>query len=220
MLKDILKIILVFVVGFSGGIFADQVVFSQPAVIKGGPITETKEVFIEENTAIKNSIAKIESAVVGVRNKKDNNISGSGIIVTSDGLMITLAELVPYKGNFIFYVDGKTPNWQILKRDVKNNLALVKLDLDGLKTVAFEDFSEIELGERVFLIGKSLKGDIVNQGIIRFFDSELIKTNIKEEKNLAGSPLFNIKGELLGLNLIDSHVQTIPISKIRDFLGY
>lgn len=237
MSKGFLKIILIFGVGLSGGIFSNQLLWpyfvERPLIdqyqLASIPIsiTETKEVIIQENDALQNSIERIEKAVVGIKTKtKDGRIiSGSGLVVTSDGLIITLSNIVSPGGDFVFFVNGETPDWQILKRDAKNNLALIKVDANGLKTVGFADFDGIKLGQRVFLIStilgtKPLKA--VNEGIIKFFTPEYIRTNIIENKTFSGSALFDINGNLLGLNTIDDEgrVTAIPVTKIRDFLGY
>ena len=237
MLKNIFRIIVVFIIGMVGGIFADQILWPY---LGEGPffynqlanfpvsISETKEVTIQENVAIQEAVEMVEKAVVGIKTKtKDGKtISGSGIVVTSDGLIVTLAELVPREGDFVFFVDGKTPDWQILKRDVKNNLVLIKVEEKDLATVGFADFNGLRLGERVFLVGvifpESKPIKIVNEGIVKYLTEDYIRTNIFENNTLTGSPLFNIKGELLGLNTIDSQarVTAIPINTIREFIGF
>jgi hypothetical protein len=60
----------------------------------------------------------------------------------------------------------------------------------------------------------------VNEGIISFITADQIKTNIYEV-NAAGSPLFNIAGDIIGLNAVDQlgRVSIIPISVIREFAG-
>lgn len=65
-------------------------------------------------------------------------------------------------------------------------------------------------------------GLVVNEGIVKSFDENYIQTNIFEKIRLQGSPLFNIEGEVLGLNTIDSEgkIITIPISKIKSFSGF
>ncbi len=224
-----------------GGIFADQILwpyfgeepffYNQLADFPVS-ISETKEVTIQENVVLQGTVEKVEKTVVGIRTKtKDGKtISGSGVAVTSDGLIVTLAELVPSGGNFVFFVDGETPDWQILKRDVKNNLALVKVEKKDLATIGFADFDELRLGERVFLVGviweKTGSLKMVNEGIVKFFSQDekngYIRTNIFEKNTLSGSALFDIKGELLGLNTIDSEgkVTAIPITTIREFIGF
>jgi len=238
MFKSVSKIIIVFIFGIAGGIFANQILWpyfvERPLFYKYQlanipvSVNETKEITIQENVALQDCVEKIEKSVVGIKTitAEGKTLSGSGLIVTSDGLIVTLAELVPKRGDFVFFVDGKTPNWQILKRDVKSNLALVKIEQEDLTTVAFADFDKVKLGERIFLFGmifpKATSLKMVNEGIIKFFTQDYIRTNIFEKSTLNGSALFNINGELLGLNTIDSEgkVTAIPITVIRDFIGY
>jgi len=158
--------------------------------------------------------------------KKDSKIlEGSGLIVTSDGLVVTLAEIVPQGSTFSFFVDNEQVNFQILKRDLKENLALVKIEKSNLPTVSFADLEKLKLGEKVFLVGtifdKAVPSKIVNEGIVKSFDKDFIKTNIFEKNILKGSSLFDIEGKVLGLNNVDleGKVIAIPISKIKEFSG-
>ena len=220
-----------------GGIFADQIFWpyfiERPLFyqyrLEQNPVyvTERKEVIIQENTALKNAIEKVEKVVIGVKTKtKEGNIlEGSGLILTSDGLIITLADLVPQGSTFNFLVEGTPVPFQILKRDLKSNLALVKLEKTNLSAAAFANFRNLKLGERVFLIGaifeKNSVQKMVNEGIVKSFNDNSIQANISENATLAGSPLFNIEGQVLGLNTIDAKgkVIAIPISKIKEFTG-
>lgn len=238
MARNILKIIVIFVVGMVGGIFADQIIWSyfveKPFFyeyqLAGLPVSlpSKNEITIQENVALQNAVEKIEKTVIGIRTKTGTGktLSGSGLIITSDGLVVTLAELVPKGGDFTFFVDGKTSKCQILKRDLKENLALIKIEEKDLQTCGFADYEELKLGERVFLLGTIFKESgplkMVNEGIVKFFTADFIRTNIFEKYTLKGSSLFNIRGELLGLNTIDSEgkVTAIPVSKIRAFIGF
>jgi len=225
MFKNISKLAIIFIFGAGGGIFASQILWPQSDV--SVPVIETKEITIEENTALQDAIEKIRKSIVAIKTetKEGKTITGSGLAVTNDGLVVTLSEIVPKKGNFVFFVDGQTPNWHILKRDEENNLALIKVEQSNLSTVAFVDFDQVRLGQRVFLLGiifeKNGRLEAVNEGIVSSLSSDRIKTNIIEKSALSGSALFNIKGELLGLNVIDSEgkVTAIPVTKIRAFLG-
>lgn len=242
MLKNIFKILAIFIIGMIGGIFADQILWpyfiERPLFYKyrleGSPVyvTEKNEIIIQENVALKNAVEKVEKVVVGVKTetKVGKILEGSGLIVTSDGLLVTLAELVPQGSDFSFFVDEKKTHFQILKRDLKQNLALIKLTETGpLPTCGFASSEKIKLGERVFLVGRHPPFTrppgsrvIVNEGIVKYFDQEgLIHTNIFEKNILKGSPLFNIEGEVLGLNSIDleGKVFAISISKVREFAG-
>lgn len=237
MLKNILKIITVFIVGMGGGIFADQIfwpyIVERPLFfayrLDQAPVyvTERKEITIQENVALQDAIEKVEKAVVGIQTKTQTGrvFKGSGLIITSDGLMVTLNELIPQGKSFVFFVDGDTPSYQVLKRDKKANLALVKLEAERLLTLGFGDTSKLRLGQRVFLVGAVLGQDglqkIVNEGIIKTISSDNIPTTIFEKSILAGSPLFTIEGEVIGLSAIDKEgqVSAIPIDVIRAFSG-
>src|SRR4030042_4636812 len=242
MSKKLLIIIGVFVVGIVGGIFADQILWpyfiERPLFYEYGleknPVylTETNQIYIQENTALVDAIERVEKTVVGIKTKTKYGtiLQGSGLIVTSDGLMVTLAELVPQGATFSFFLDGKEVSFQILKRDLQENLSLLKLSDSSLTTAGFASLDKLKLGERVFLVGitfGSVKdgvqqvGKTVNEGIIKSFDQNSIQTNIIESVLSAGSPLFNIQGEILGINTINSkgNVSAIPISKIKAFMG-
>jgi len=236
-MKWVLKVLAIFILGIFGGIFADQILWpyfvERPLFyqyrLEKNPIyvTERKEITIQENTALKNAIEKVEKVVIGIKTetKQGKTLEGSGLILTSDGLIVTLADLVPQGSNFSFFVEGKLVPFQILKRDLKENLALIKIEAGNLPTVSFFNFEKLKLGERVFLVGivqPPNGGWVVNEGIVKSFDDEKIETNIFEKENLSGSPLFDIEGNVLGLNEIDSQgkVIAIPISKIKSFAGF
>jgi len=219
MLKNIIKILIIFILGMGGGIFADQIFRIYFPVEQSVYVTERKEVFIRENTALENAVGKAERVVIGIRTKIESGevLEGSGLVVTSDGLVVTLANLVPQGSIFSFYINGSSTSYQILKRDLQENLALIKIGRNNLNTLIFADLEKIKLGERVFLVGAGA----VNEGIIRNFDENLIGTNIFEKIIFSGTPLFNIEGEVLGVNTIsdEGRVLTIPVSKIKTFIG-
>jgi len=235
MWKGVIKFIAVLILGMGGGIFASGVIWPYLITHKAQSeqfpvhITETRQVIIQENTALKDAIGKVQKAIVAVktRTKSGKVLTGSGLVVTSDGLIITLASLVPRGDKFIFSVDGQTPDYQILRRDVESNLALVKIKKEHLTTVQFSDFNQLRIGERVFLLGVVIGGNkkdqrVVNAGIVKTFNDNLIQTNILEKKGLEGGSLFNINGELVGIATITprGEVEAIPVVTIKKFCGF
>ena len=115
---------------------------------------------------------------------------------------------------------------QVLKRDLVENLALIKIDQNNLHTLSFAESDKIKLGERIFLLGITFdNGDInkvVNEGSVRFLSEDLIETNMFDSQSLLGSPLLNIEGKFLGLNFLnlEGRVVTLPIGKIKTFTGF
>ena len=238
MKKRILEILRIFVISVFGGLFAQQVIW--PLLLHNSffaqykqddapvYVTERSEFFIQENVALQRAIEQVEKSVIGIRTiTKDNDVlEGSGLIVTSDGLAVTLAELVPLGSDFSVYIDGLLVSAQVLKRDLVGNLALIKIDQNNLSTLSFAEADKIKLGERIFLLGIIFdNGDIdrvINEGSIRFLSENLIETNMFDSQSLLGSPLFNVEGKFLGLNFLnlEGRVVTLPIGKIRTFTGF
>lgn len=237
MLKNIAKILFVFVLGAGGGIFADQILwpyFVERPLFYGyrldqAPVyvTEVVETTITENVALERAVEKVEKAVAAVRTKKAGGgiIEGSGLIVTADGLMVTFENLVPKGGSYTFFADGITPDFQILKRDAEKNLALIKLDASNLPTIGFADYSQLRAGQKVFAVGAFFEAEgferVVNDGIIKKIDENGFLTSISDKSFLNGGPVFNVAGEVVGLGRIsqDGSLNVVPISKVREFAG-
>lgn len=227
-----------FFFGIFGGIFANQILWpyfvERPLFLKykleSPPIyiTQKKEIRIQENVALKEAIEKVKDSVFFVRSKTKTGkvLEGSGLILTSDGILITFAELVPQRASIEVFINGQPVSFQILKRDLKENLALIKVEAKNLKTVPFANLEKIKLGERVFLVGEIFEEETikksVNEGIIKNFSEQKIETSIFETQKLLGSALFNIEGEFLGLNFLDSNgkIISIPNHKIKSFSGF
>lgn len=186
-----------------------------------------EEIIIEENQALVKRIEKAEKVVVGIRIKtvQGNFLEGSGLVLTSDGLIIALADIVPQGSVVSVWVDNEKVAFEIIKRDLEQNLALIRIDKQGLATAGFADLSKIKKGQRVFLVGAIFLKDrlekVSNEGVIRYFEQNFISTNIFENQALAGSALFDTDGNVLGINTIenDGRVFTIPVSKIQDLAG-
>lgn len=243
MMRTLLNVFLIFAIGALGGIFADQILWpylvEQPLLRRyhleqgSSYFTETKEITVQENVALTNAIEKVDKAVVGIRTKLKTGkvLEGSGLIVSSDGLVVTFADLVPQDATPTLFWEGRSPSFQVIKRDLKENLALLKMSETNLKTVGFADLDKTRLGERIFLLGVVFEKigtgqrfevkQAVNEGVIRSFGLDYLQTNILEKDTVKGSPLFDIEGNVLGLNTIDKDgkVITLNILKLRKFIG-
>lgn len=235
MKKEIIRIIGFFIIGVVGGMVVLHLLsFSYiEKYLKSGAgadlapiqVVERREITVRENEALVESVSKVRRAIIGVRTgTRSGFLEGSGVIVSSDGLVVTLAELVPVGGNFNFLVNGDQLSYEIIRRDLSSNLALVRVDERNLPTLEFGNEERISIGERVFLLGTVFEGGnpfrSANEGIVKRIDTH-IRTNVFEERALAGSSLFDIEGRLLGINLVSrsGEVSAIPISIIREFIS-
>jgi len=234
MAKNLFKALVFFLLAVIGGVFAELVIwpylltkplFNRYQIFRPSVyLTQTQQVIVQENTALQDAVSKVANTVIGVKTKSGTNsfISGSGLIVTNDGLVITLSSLIPQGKTFYFYIDNKSQEYQVLRRDSQTNLVLVKLGASGLATAGFADFADLKLGERVFLVKAGETQQTVNEGIISSLLENEIATNIFETSQANGSPLFDISGNIVGLVQVSANgqVKAVPSSKIRSFLGF
>jgi len=239
-LKQLGALLVIFFFGIAGGIFGSQILWplfvERPLFyqyrLNQAPtyINETKEIVVQENAALTEAIEKVKKAVVGIQNVSPAGkiTFGAGLILTSDGRAVTLNDLVPAGFQPRIVAMGREVKYQVLKRDVQMNLALIKLEGNGFFTVGFAD--SLKLGTRVFLAanmvsfsadGQPQEQFIVNEGVIRVFNNDEVQTTIADKKEVKGSPLFDIQGNLVGLNDVDStgRVVAIPAQKIKEFSG-
>lgn len=240
--RSLIRILSVFGIGVAGGIFGSQILWPLLAErplfyqyrLEQAPtyVTERQEIVVQENTALGDALERVRKAVVGVRavTGAGRVTMGSGLILTSDGFMVTLHELVPRGAAVSFFVDGEETPYEILKRDAERNLVLVKLQKSGLSSFGFASREEVKLGLRVFLaavvVGEKGSGFrplvLANEGVVRSIRDDALETTMVEESLVRGSPLFTIDGKVAGLNTVDKsgRVIAIPSTVIRQFTGF
>ena len=243
-MKDkILKFLLILIIGGLGGVLADQFLlpylatvspFSKIGFIRQASngttiINPTEKIIITENTALEQAIDKISPSLVVVQSFQGKKLinQGTGFIMTSDGLIITAADLVPIEASqYLVFRNNHSLIGQVIRRDLESNLALLEIEETNLPVVSLVDLKNLHLGERIILVGVELVDSYLNQfvnlGIIRSINRETLKINLFEENSLAnGSPLVNAKGEVIGLNLVDQKglLKTIPVNKLKEFIG-
>lgn len=216
-INNILKAVIIVLLGVLGGTIVWLFAFrnqSAPVQI----VNKEEKIYIEENTALTNTIKDVKDLVVSLKteyNKKE--IQGFGLVLTSDGLVVTLASNVPQGSQANISIKGEENiTYQVLKRDLDNNLALIKIDRSNLQTKGFFDLSKLEMGKRIFILSNS-----VNEGIVKSFNDDLIKTNIIEAETVNGVPVFDIEGNVLGIGQkgANNFIDVIPVSKIKSFAG-
>ena len=241
--EKILTLFLILIIGGLGGILADQFLlpylstipfFSKISFIEHAGngttiINPTEKIIITENTAIEDAIDKINPNLVAIQSFQNKRLikQGTGFIMTSDGLIVTAADLVPaWATEYLVFRNDNFLTAQVIKIDSKSNLALLKIEEVNLSVASLANLEEIHLGQRIVLVGVELvKNNLnyfVNLGVIRSINEEMLRINLTEENSLAnGSPLINVKGQVLGLNLVDYKglIKTVPIDEIREFVG-
>lgn len=165
-------------------------------------------------------IKKIKPAVVLIETE---NGSGSGMIVSADGFILTNAHVVRGVSiTKITFSTGQTLNGTIVGRDENIDLAILKVNTVGLPTVDLGNSDDIKQGDEVFALGYpfGLKGDVsFKEGTIsRIFnedDKTYFETSAEIHPGNSGGPLINKSGQVIGVNTkaIGESVQGIIIGE-------
>jgi serine protease Do len=136
---------------------------------------------------------------------------GSGFIIDPSGLVVTNNHVISDADEVsVILNDGTTLKAEILGRDTKTDLALLKVKSDKpLKAVKFGDSDKLRLGEWVIAIGNPFSlGGTVTAGIVSARNRDInsgpydnyIQTDAAINRGNSGGPLFNLKGEVIGVN--------------------
>jgi serine protease Do len=139
------------------------------------------------------------------------NSLGSGFIIDPSGLVVTNNHVIADADEVtVILNDGTRLKAEILGRDTKVDLALLKVKSDHpLPAVAFGNSDKLRLGEWVVAIGNPFSlGGTVTAGIISARNRDInsgpydnyIQTDAAINRGNSGGPLFNLDGEVIGIN--------------------
>ena len=149
---------------------------------------------------------------------------GSGIILTSDGLIMTNDHVVAAIANLptesasavVTFTDGRTAQFSVVATDPRSDVAIVRAQsISGLTPISFGSSADLRVGQSVMAVGSPLGlDDTVTTGVISAlnrpvsitadYDSSAVFDAIQTDAALnpgnSGGPLVNLSGELVGMN--------------------
>lgn len=184
-------------------------------------IKKEDTIILTEADFIKDHIKEIQNSVLYITDLNSKKES-SGLILTSDGLVLTLNSNVPKNSDFDFKFLGKSKVYEIRKRDIERDLALVQIGELNLKPCSFVQDTNISLGDQVYILGLNKEGGyIFGEGVVKNTSDKYIQTNIYGDPSFNGAPVFNEKGDILGIGRLNNNklVDIILINDIKDFLN-
>lgn len=164
--------------------------------------------------------------------------AGSGVIISADGYIVTNHHVVENAKTIkVTLRDGQTTyDATLIGSDEDNDVALLKVQAEGLSPATFGDSSSLAVGDYVVAIGNPLGtlGGTVTDGIISALAREvtienksmtLLQTNAEISPGNSGGGLFNANGELIGIvNAKDSATEVegiafaIPVNNVIDII--
>ena len=149
-------------------------------------------------------VERLAPSVVEVR---AGNGAGAGTIWRADGLIVSNDHVVPHDRAEIRLADGRTALGQVLARDLRNDLAVISVNLGGLQ--AAEARTEpVRPGELVLAIGHpfgvryAVATGIVSTvtAVVERFERPLIQADVAIAPGNSGGPLVDAAGRVVGIN--------------------
>ena len=136
---------------------------------------------------------------------------GSGFVIDSSGIVITNNHVIGDANDIVvIFTDGRKLKAKVVGKDSKVDVAVLKVESDKpFKTVAFGDSDKVRVGDGVMAVGNPFGlGETVTAGILsarnRDIESgpydDFLQTDASINKGNSGGPLFNLKGEVIGIN--------------------
>ena len=190
--------------------------------------------------------AQNKDSVVGIANSITANIfgqttetasSGSGFIISENGYIITNYHVIEGATTLTVIMDNEEEYAAtVVGYDSSNDFALIKINATGLTPVKLGDSDDLIVGDQVCAIGNPL-GEMTNSltvGYISVKDRDvtidnsvinMLQTDTAINPGNSGGPLFNMKGEVIGIttakstgNAVESIGFAIPIDDVKGMI--
>ncbi|MYH58214.1 MAG: Do family serine endopeptidase [Boseongicola sp. SB0675_bin_26] len=168
-----------------------------PIVPEGSPLEELFRDFIERNGP-------------GGNRPRRGQALGSGFVISEDGYIVTNRHVIQSADKILIeFFEGFEREAEIVGTDANTDLALLKVESDKpLKYLSWGDDEEIRVGDWVMAMGNPLgQGFSVSAGIVSARGRALsgsyddfIQTDAAINRGNSGGPLFNMDGEVIGVN--------------------
>jgi serine protease Do len=142
--------------------------------------------------------------------QQDKTFLGSGFIISQDGYILTNFHVIRNADQVVVrLLDRRELTAKVIGGDEKSDLALLKIQADNLPVVKLGTSSKLKVGEWVLAIGSPYGFEATaTKGIVSHLGRSLpnanyvpfIQTDVPINPGNSGGPLFNLKGEVVGIN--------------------
>ncbi len=155
--------------------------------------------------------------------------SGSGVVLSRDGIIVTNAHVARSPRCTIQLWDGRAMTAELKKRDEAQDLALLSVDATGLVAAGLGDSGRLRPGELVIAVGNPFGFlGAVTAGVVhavgplsRHDPREWVQCDLRLAPGNSGGPLANAAGKVIGLNtmIVGGLGVAVPSGRIQRFLS-
>ena len=174
---------------------------------------------------VPDSIVRQKNAVVTVHvdNKNGKHVfSGSGFVLDGEGTIVTNCRVVAKwfakaENRIRIETEGGTqyPFGDLISPRCENDLILIKAEAEGLPAVRVNTDYSPKQGEKIVIVRNTGTGAAISEGTVRNIlkKGKLIQTSIPVTQQSSGSPLFNMRGEVIGASVFMKQNNTAVLLK-------
>jgi serine protease Do len=155
--------------------------------------------------------------------------SGSGVIWSADGIIVTNAHVVRGSQACVQLWDGRELEARIMSRNPRRDIALLRINASNLPAVTAADSSQVRPGELAIAIGNPLgfigaltTGTVHAIGPLRSLGPQSwIQVNLRLAPGNSGGPLADARERIIGINTMAAGrlALAIPSNTVEDFLS-
>ena len=211
----------------------------------GSSTTATNTSSTSSSGSVADVVSKVADSVVALQTESVSYGSfmqqwvesgaGSGVILTEDGYIVTNNHVIDGASKIqVTLRNGETYEATLVGTDEESDIALLKIDANGLTPAVLGDSSTLQVGQKAIVIGNPLGslGGTVTDGIVSALDRQidldgktmnLLQTNAAVNPGNSGGGMFDENGQLIGLIVAKStgtDVEglgfAIPVNDVRD----
>lgn len=169
----------------------------------------------DEELSLQELYEKCAPSIVSISAYKGKNIGffwGSGVVIREDGLILTNTHVLEDCDRAVVTLDdGSEYEAKLIGADSISDIALLKIDAEGLTAAEMGESTTLRVGDRVAAIGNPLGEDFRNtltDGIISAIERgmtyngrsmTLLQTNTAINEGNSGGALFNLSGQVVGI---------------------
>lgn len=183
------------------------------------------------NEAMASVTARVQASIVQVHNARHGG--GTGLVIQSDGLIVTNAHVVRHRYPHVTLADGRRLRAQVLGYDEHEDLTALAVEATGLPALAMADARAARPGEVVQAVGHPWgRIGAATAGVLLDVDAAWLGPHLRGRDWLvadlhlqpgnSGGPLVDVDGRVLGVNtmLIGGLGVAIPVHRVRAFLRH
>jgi len=194
-------------------------------------INKTEQVFVKEDSTVTKLASQASSSIVNIISYRNNDVktaakdqlpshqNGTGIIVTSDGLIMTyLSAIIPENASYkVMLGDGATYDAKLHSIDSYSNLAFLKIEASNLPSISFGNSDDFRAGEKVIAIGNNMENyqNRYASGLLNEYNSTfnisgkalsvpeklegVFEADLGAGNNFVGGPIIDYSGQVIGI---------------------